>query len=214
MYLKIDYNKILFILQEVFQSGLQFDCNVLNSLSYFCSPHLQEEHIRSVKIRAIFNIFLIMAGEIKLSSDNFHCLQEYNSVISPMAISFQNIWNAFKRREGVNKEPTIDMFTTRVENIPEFHQFVHDVLNSFKQFVKVTGQLIKKKNITYDDLDALDTHYDVYEPMSQCISNIFSEVDIISKEELSDLKKCYDDYVDEIKKSLVRSPKNCPELAE
>ena len=198
----------------MFQSGFQFDCNVLDLLSYFCSPHLQEEHIRSVKFRAIFSIFLIMAGDMKHSSDNFHWLQEYNLVISRMAILFQNIWNAFKKWEGVDEGPTIEMFEKRVQNIPEFHQFVGDVLNSFKQFVKVTGQLIKEKNITYDDLDVLDTHYDVYEAMSQCISNIFNEVDIISREELSDLKKCYDDYVDEIKKLLVRSPKNCPELAE
>ena len=210
--MKINYNKILFILQEVFQSGLQFDRNVLDQLSYFCSPDLHEEHIHSVKIRAIFGIFLIMARDMKLSSDNFHCLQEYNSIINPMAISFENIWNAFKSWEGVDEEPTIEMFKTRVENVLEFHQFVDDVLNSFKHFVKDTGQSIKEKNVTYDNLNALVTQYDVYEAMSQCISSVFSVVIIISKEELSHLKKCYDDFVDDIKKLLVRSPKH-PELA-
>ena len=198
----------------MFQSGFQFDHNVLERLSCFCLPDLHEEHIHSVKIRAIFSIFLIMARDMKLSSDNFHTLQEYNSIINPMAISFQNIWDAFKSWEGVDKEPTIEMFKTRVENIPEFHQFVNSVLNSFEHFVKVTGQLIKEKNITYDNLDALDMHFDVYEAMSQCISNIFSEVIIISKEELLHLKKCYGDYVDEIKKLLVKSPKHYPELAK
>ena len=197
----------------MFQSGLQFDRNVLDCLSKFCSPDLQEKHIRSVKIRSIFCIFLIMTEDMKLSSDNFHTLQEYNLII-PMAISFQNIWDAFKNWEGVNEEPTIEMFKTRVEIIPEFHQFVNSVLNSFKDFVIVTGELIKEKNVTYNNLDALYTHYDVYKAMSQCISNIFSEVNIILKEELLDLKKCYDDCVDEIKKLLVRSPKYCPELAK
>ena len=213
LYLKISYNFILFVTQEVFQSGLQFDSDVLECLSCFCSPDLQEEHIYSVKIRAIFNIFLIITEDMKLSSDNWHCLQEYSSIINPMAKSFLNIWNVFKNWDGVDKEPTIEMFKKRVEKIPEFQQFVDGVLNCFKSFVKVTGQLIRDKDVTYDNLDALDTHYDVYEAMSQCISNIFSEVDVILKEELSDLKKCYDDCVTEIRKLLIRSPKNYPELA-
>ena len=199
----------------VFRSGLQFDHNVLDSLSCFCSPDLNEKHIRSVKIRTIFNIFLIMTEDMKLSSNNFDCLKEYSSVIKPMAKSFQNIWNAFKKIEGINKEPTIAMFKKRVENIPEFLQFVDGVLNCFKSFFEDTGRLIKEKNITYDNLEALHTHYEVYEAISQCVSNVFfSEVDIILKKELSDLKKCYDKCVNEIKKLLVRSPKNYPELAK
>ena len=198
----------------MFQCGLQIDGNILDCLSFFCSPDLQEEHIRSVKIRAIFSIFLIMTEDMKLSLDNFLCLQEYSSVINPMAISFKNIWNAFKNWEGVNKEPTVEMFEKRVQNIPEFHRFVKGILNCFKDFVNITVQAIKEKNISYDNLDALDTYYDVYKVMSQCISNIFSEVDIILKEELSDLKKCYDDCVIEINKLLVWSPKNYPELAK
>ena len=131
-----------------------------------------------------------------------------------MAKSFQNVWNAFKSWEGVDKEPTIEMFRIRVENIPEFHQFVDGVLNCFKSFVKDTRQLIRDKDVTYDNLYALYTDYEVYEAMSQCVSKVFfSEVDVILKEELSDLIKCYDNCVNEIKKLLVRSPKNYPELA-
>ena len=210
---KIKYNFILFVTQEVFQSGLQFDSDVLEQLSCFCSPDLHEEHIHSVKIRIIFHIFLIMTKDMKLSLDNFHCLQEYGLIINPMAKSFLNIWNAFKNWEGVDKKPTIEMFMKRIENIPELHQFVHDVLNSVKDFIKVIGQQIRKRNVTYDNLDALDTHYEMYEAMSECISNVFSEIDIVSKEELSDAKKCYDNCVDEIGKLLVRSPKSYPELA-
>ena len=198
----------------MFQSGLQFDRNVLDSLSCFCSPDLHEKHIHSVKIRTIFNIFLTMTEDMQLSSDNLHCLKEYSSVINPMAKSFQNIWNAYKNVEGINGEPTIEMFKKRVENIPEFLQFVNGIFNNFKCFVKDTGQLIKDKNITYHDLDALHTHYEVYEAISQCVSKVFSEVIIILKEELLDLKKCYDDCVTEIRKLLVRSPKNYPDLAK
>ena len=202
-------------MQEVFHSGLQFESDVLNSLSSFCSPDLHEEHICSVKIRAIFSIFLIITEDMKLSSDNFHCLQEYNSIINPMAKSFQDIWNAFKSWEGVDKEPTIDLFKQRVKNIPEFRQFVDGVLNGFKDFVVITGQQIRKKNVTYDDLDALDTHYEVYESMMQCVSKIFfSEFIIILKEELSDLKKQYNDCIEEINKLLVMSLKNDQELAK
>ena len=187
---------------------------MLDCLSHFCSPDLQEKHIRSIKIRAVFSIFLTTTKDMNLSSENFHCLREYSSIIGAMAKSFQNIWNAFKNWEGVDKEPTIEMFRRRVENIPEFHQFVDGVLNCFKSFVKVTGQLIRDKDVTYDNLYALYTHYEVYEAMSLCVSKFFfSEVDIILKEELSDLIKCYDKCVNEIKKLLVRSPKNYPELA-
>ena len=199
----------------MFQNDLQFDTDVLDSLSLFCSPDLHEKHIYSVKIRAIFSIFLNMAKDMKLSSDNFHCLQEYSSIINSMAKSFQNIWNAFKSWEGVHKEPTIELFKERVENIPEFQQFVDDVLNSFKHFVKITGQQIRNWNVTYDDLVVLDTLYEVYEAMLQCVSNVFiSEFIVILKEELSDLKKHYNDCVDEINKLLVMSPKNEPELAK
>ena len=204
----------MFATQGVFQSGLQFDHDVLDSLSCFCSPDLHEKHIRSVKIRTIFNIFLTITEDMKLCSDNFHCLKEYSSVINAMSNSFQNIWNAFKKIEGINEEPTIEMFKKRVENIPEFLQFVNGILNSFKDFANITGQVIKEKNITYDNLDALDTYYDVYDAISQCVSKVFSEIIIILKEELSDLKKCYDDCVTGIKKLLVRSPKNYPELAK
>ena len=201
-------------MQEIFQSGLQFDRNVLDCLSHFCSPDLQEEHICSIKIRAVFSIFLTVTKDMNLSSENFHCLQEYSSIISAMAKSFQNIWNAFKSWEGVDKEPTIELFRKKVENIPEFHQFVDGVLNCFKTFVKDTGQLIRNKDVTYDNLDALYTDYEVYEAMSLCVSKVFfSEVDIILKEELSDLMKCYDNCVNDIKTLLVRSPKNYPELA-
>ena len=76
-----------------------------------------QEPIRSVKIHAIFSIFLIMTEDMKLSLDNFLCLQEYSSVINPMAMSFKNIWNAFRYWEGVNKEHTIEVFEKRVQNI-------------------------------------------------------------------------------------------------
>ena len=199
----------------MFQHGLKIDHNVLDNLSLFCSPDIHKKHISSVKIRAIFSIFFNMAEDMKLSSDNFHCLQEYSSIINPMAISFENIWNAFKNWEGVNEKPTIEMFRKGVQNIPEFHQFIDGVLNCFKSFVKVTGQLIREKNVTYDNLDALEIHYEVYKAMSQCVSKVFSgEIDIILKEELSDLKKCYDNCVNEIKELLVRSPKHYPELAK
>ena len=199
----------------MFQSDLQFDISVLDCLSSFCSPDLQEEHIQSIKIRAILSIFLIITKDMKLSSDNFHCLQDYRSIINPMAKLFQNIWNAFKKWEGINEESTFETFKQRVENVPEFHQFLDRILNCFKYFVKVIGQTIRTKNITYDNLDALEIHFEVYKAMSQCVSKVFfNEVDIISKEELSDLKKCYIDCVNEIKKLLVRSPKNCPELAK
>ena len=202
------------VTQEVLQSYLQFDHNVLDCLPLFCSADLQEDHICSIKIRAVFSIFLTMTKDMNLTFDNFHCLQDYRLIIKPMAKSFENIWDAFKNWDGVNEEPTIEMFRKRVENIPEFHQFINSVLNSFKSFVKVTGQLIRKKDVTYDNLDALHNHYEVYEAMSQCVSKVFfGEVDIILKEELSDLKKCYDKCVNEIKKLLVRSPKNYPELA-
>ena len=204
----------MLILQEVFQHGLKIDHNVLDSLSLFCPPDIHKEHISSVKIRAIFSIFLNMAEDMKLSSDNFRCLQEYSSIINPMAISFENIWSAFKNWEDVNEKPTIEMFRKEVENIPEFHQFIDGVLNCFKSFVQVTGQLIREKNVTYDNLDALEIHYEVYKAMSQCVSKVFSsEIDIILKEELLDLKKTYDNCVNEIKELLVRSPKNYPELA-
>ena len=199
----------------MFQSDLQFDISLLDFLFSFCSPDLQEEHIQSVKIRAVLSISLIITKDMKLSSNNFHCLQDYHSIINPMAKLFQNIWNAFKKWEGINEESTFEVFKQRIENVPEFHQFVDRILNCFEHFVKVIGQIIRTKNITYDNLDALEIHYEVYKAMSQCVSKVFfNEVDIISKEELSDLKKCYDDCVNEIKKLLVRSPKNCPELAK
>ena len=156
-----------------------------------------------------------MTKDMNLTLDNFHRLQDYCSIIKPITKSFENIWDAFKNWDGVNEEPTIEIFKKRVENIPEFHQFIDGVLNCFKSFVKITGQLIRKKDVTYDNLNALHTHYEVYEAMSQCVSKVFfsDNVYIILKEELSDLKKCYDKCVNEIKKLLVRSPKNYPELA-
>ena len=198
----------------MFQSDLHFDSNVLDGLSSFCSPDLHEEHIQSVKIRAVLSIFLHIKKDMKLSSENFFCLKEYSSIIIPIAKSFQNIWKAFKSWEGSNEESTIEIFKQRVESVPEVYQFIDSVLNCFKNFVKATGQLIITKHVTYDDLDALEIYYEVYKAMSLCVSKVFNEVDIISKKVLSDLKKCYDDCVTEIKKLLVRSPKNYPELAK
>ena len=193
---------------------MHFDSSVLDGLSSFCSPDLHEEHIQSVKIRAVLSIFLNINKDMKLSTDNFHCLEEYSLIIIPIAKSFQNIWNAIKNWEGVSEESTIEIFKQRVENVLEFYQFIDSVLNCFKNFVKATGQLIITKHVTYDDLCSLEIHYEVYKAMSLCVSKVFSsEVYITSKKDLSDLKKCYDDCVTEIKKLLVRSPKNYPELA-
>ena len=166
------------------------------------------EHFSTARFECALQLCLQIEKDI--SYDNF--TPSNKKFVIFFSVWVQNIWRAFTNSyKDEDMIHTIESFHEATKHISGFSELVRVVSERFKPFINGIKDLVKKKDVTYSRLEKLLTNYSVHEAMYNCVSDIYKDVNnAVTKQELKDLRICYDEQVKQIQNALVKLQHGLP----
>ena len=167
----------------------------------FNDSQLTPAHFSTVRFKCALKLFLQIEKDVSydiFTSDN-------KQLVIVFSVWIQNIWQTFKKNQ--NKIHTIESFHEATKQISGFPELVKIVSEKFKPLLSGTTGM---KNVVYSRLENLISYYSVYDAMYSCVSDIFKDVNNVTKEQLRQLKSCCDEQVEKIQNILVKMQHGLP----
>ena len=187
---------------------------ILKCVSALFFNDMREEHFSCTRIRAALFVIQFTLKDVILK--DFSCLHEYSFPLFVFSQSFLTMWTAFTTLKGSLKgNHTLEAFQMSTLDIPEVQEAI-TMIRILKDLVSITDSCGREKDVTYSDMSAIQSGYDTYKSISDCVTNVFGQYQLshnITREQIKEYQSSFNDYVREIESLLVRRPKNLPDLA-
>ena len=177
---------------------------------FFTNVDIENVSFSSTTIRAALFIVHSELQDVKFT--DFSCYRKHSSTLVFFSLSFRTIWTAFIKKK---ENPSLSDFEMDIVDIPEIQPAI-ETIRSLKNLVSFTASHVREKTITFNDLEAINSGYEAYESIYNCIVSVYGGVETgeeISKEEIERCLSEYDRLVLKIENLLVTKPKHLPSLA-
>ena len=130
----------------------------------------------------------------------------YNDELYNIANSVSKLWKSC----DLGDTGTIESFWEKVKDVSEF-TFVISILRQFKTLVTIINILIMEtREITFGDINILDTNFKAYRAIYECTLLAYSEVRNLGVDEadISEIKSHFDQSIKAVQNYMVRSLPN------